>query len=717
MKKLSTLLALSVLAVGPAFAGNDPGQATRPRPSYERGKADSRRPVVDRPATPALPSDLHLAPEASSSETAATSAASAEAPVASHGTSRAHAAHGRRPAEPASTHYSKAEQLARSAAAEAAEHHARHVGWWEYYRVGVHRGMRDALSDERIGGWDFSQGMRHGLRDPDAREYGASIGRDAAIETAAPAARERVVGQFRNLDVDPRFAPRSLTPRYTAPTDLIESPRLADVFADNPPQAFRVMPLRFFEAFDGYRHDPWALYQFAAYSKFHDRQWRQPTRAFEAYCADRRTAAAYYRLSAAEQAHFRRVFEAQFATLLPRYFDRLQGRAFNDGFDDGWAYGAILAEEWQYRQGYHEGFNEHAASAAEAAFDANYSVAYDDEYERAFDDWSRNAHPEILGVTLLDENDDGVFEPGESLIAQYEIANYGGRDATLPVRLRGDVLDEMSASDLMLPARAVVTDPQPVEAVIRPGIPADTQAQVGLVVAGQTHRVGLTVAYPLHFAGGVEVERVDAAAGRMTVAVDVANRSRRPTPGTVVLEQVTSGMAPETRPLEIRDGGRGNASFELRNLDPLDVLAGNVRLQLRLEGGSKLYDLEQFIAPDLSRDLDSGELFRFVEATAYGDVELTRAEADELRGLLMNRLRADWDRARNKRGNPYKYDYKKGATSTELGRLVQLAGERELRKSPILAGLESDVLTMCRDLPGMHPFMRKNVRKLAKRLP
>jgi hypothetical protein len=85
---------------------------------------------------------------------------------------------------------------------------------------------------------------------------------------------------------------------------------------------------------------------------------------------------------------------------------------------------------------------------------------------------------------------------------------------------------------------------------------------------------------------------------------------------------------------------------------------------------------------------------------------------------MLRRLRADWITVARGRGNPYKIDYRRGEATTALGDLV-LTYRRErngLRSPEVFDGLDRDVLRLARELPGAHPFLRKYVRRLARRL-
>ena len=86
--------------------------------------------------------------------------------------------------------------------------------------------------------------------------------------------------------------------------------------------------------------------------------------------------------------------------------------------------------------------------------------------------------------------------------------------------------------------------------------------------------------------------------------------------------------------------------------------------------------------------------------------------------MLLDRMRADWERACADDGNPYKRDYDEASASTALGELVrEISNERSSFASrAVFAGLGSDIATLADTLPGAHPLLRKWMKRLAKRV-
>jgi hypothetical protein len=85
---------------------------------------------------------------------------------------------------------------------------------------------------------------------------------------------------------------------------------------------------------------------------------------------------------------------------------------------------------------------------------------------------------------------------------------------------------------------------------------------------------------------------------------------------------------------------------------------------------------------------------------------------------MMERLRADWERAVDASGNPYRRDFESSGTETVLGELVRATqhGRRSFASPQVFEGLDGDVAELCDRLPGAHPLLRKWMKKLARRL-
>ena len=205
----------------------------------------------------------------------------------------------------------------------------------------------------------------------------------------------------------------------------------------------------------------------------------------------------------------------------------------------------------------------------------------------------------------------------------------------------------------------------------------------------------------------------------MTLEVDVVNESSRAVAGRLELTTASLPGRAVTRPLGAVESGQvRRLALEVDGLDPLDLLAGRGELEVALYGGPTVHDRSTYAVPDAARDLANRDLLTFMVLLsreprgADGRVATTRE-------LLMARLRADWKAAVARHGNPYKFDFRQDGATTALGDLVRTyrLQPTAARRHPVFAGLSDDVLGLAERLPGIHPFLRKYMRRLARELP
>jgi hypothetical protein len=691
---LAILLILPLAGV-PLLADDD----ERVKPRY--GRDASKRPEQDRAAVaPPMPDELVIA-------------APSRAGAPPRGNGRA----ARTRPEGTGSRSVDVVDLANDAARRAAERSVEAVGWREYYRVGFYRGTRRTMRDETLGTWDRLEGRRSGRRDPLARAMGRDLGAGAAEDAAAERAERQVERQFRDLSREPAFAPLFDPPRYELDGTWVVEPVLRDVFHDHPPESLPGIGRRFSRAFAGSSWNAWRIHECANYTSLYDSRWRDAARAFERWLDRSPDARVYRRLAHDDRAIFESVFLEAFPRFLAARHERDLARAYREGFDDGWRYGAFVSYEWHYRLGYNEGFDLAVALAAERTFDATYPDRYRGYYERAFDEWSGTARPDILSVRLVDHNDDGIFQPGEEILAEYEIANYGGIAGSFGIALDGRVLERRSPGTVHLPARSIVETSTPVRAVIRPEIAPRTGATIEFRLAEVRERLNLYVSHPLEFRGDVSLSR-DSLAGHAVIEVQVVNRSRRPVAATIGLDDVPGyGIRDASDVGTLDPGAWTTATFELHGLRPLDIIGGHVRVDFTVRSGDRIQDELVFKFPDVASDLYSRDLLVFMVELSR-DHRATESDILAARSLLLRRLRADWRRAVRVLGNPYKHDLKRGGTQTALGDLVQtFDGVRgEMTRPEVFRGLDIEIVALAEEMPGVHPFLRKSMKRLARRL-
>jgi hypothetical protein len=601
----------------------------------------------------------------------------------------------------------------------AAEEMARTRGWPQYYRVGFHRGLHVALDDDTLGSWDYVEGVRFGRRDPEARDMGIDAGRSAAEEAAAGPAAAQVAEQFRNLSREPRFEPRPIAPAWSADGTWAASPVRSDVFVAYPIARTVRLDRRAAEALSGWDWDAGRLYECHSYGEFYDARWNDVELAFLTWKEGERRSALYRKhLTREDRELFHAIFVTEYRRRMSTYYEPYLAAGYREGFHDGWSYGAFANREWHYRRGYTTGFDEAVTLAAASGFEAAYPYAFEGHYRDAFAEWSENPMPGVVSVRLSDAGADGIFEPGEEVLVDYELANYGGRDGDFTVEIAGREIDRPREITTHLAARSALRASEPARVRIDPLTPVRTQSDIDVRVAGEHRSAELLVSHPLEFTREVDLDR-DTLNGRAVIRVLAVNRSRKPVAATVDLERVEGyGFMTTSRDLGVLSpGARDWAVFDIDGLRPLDAVSGRVRAHFSARSGDRVQDALTFEFPDAVSDLRNRDLLELIVAFAR-DPSVPQADVAEARALLLRRLEVDWNVAARGDGNPYEDDFKTGGTETALGDLVQtyLRNRSGIRSSTVFAGLDDEIEALAEDLPGTHPFLRKSMKRLAKKL-
>ena len=690
MKNKPTLAIITVvlLLITPfALADGDP-----PVPPWERGQKRAHLAAVDTRPPAELPSGLHRAE-----------------------TSPAPDAHAR--VEALRSNGNLERRLIEDAR-RAAMRQVAGPGVRNYFRVGFYQGMLDALNDERIGRRDFRQGLHDGESDREARRIGRQLGSDAALDLALVDAESAVESQFLDLQTEPVFAPTADVPVWVAPAVDLDVPSVGQLLAEFSLSNYGPLDREFDLYLNGWDWDSERLYGCPGYSEFYNKDWDSGNRAFRQWQSNPRNARLLRGLSSDDVQRLRVIFADAFVLNIDRLSERKLVPAWSIGMDRGWEYGRFVHEELDYRTGFAKGFRRHASLVAKSVFGPAYLREFDVAYERSFDRWSTTAVPAVGNVRLLDGNDDGVFEPGERIVADVELINFGGAEGRFTATLDGAVLAEVDSKKTQLPRRSTVLRRGLLEVVIGSSVRPRTRAELMVRIGAESKSVQLRINRPLEWvAESLRLSR-DNLEGRVRVELDVRNLSTRERSAEVSLTASTREEMGLSQVLNaVRPREEVTVRFDVENLAPLDLIGGRVSLDLFLDADEIEQDRLTAALGETATDLSSRELPRLLRrmiAEGASAIEVT-----QVRDLLLRRLRADWRDAVRANGNPYKRDYRSGGDLTALGELVQLSSSspRSSDRSALLGGLSSEVLTLARQLPGPHPLLRKYVRRLARRLP
>ena len=410
------------------------------------------------------------------------------------------------------------------------------------------------------------------------------------------------------------------------------------------------------------------------------------------------------------------VFRDRFQAALGSIDQRFTRVAWGIGFEDGWRYGATIQAEWAYRQGYAEGFDSGVSQTAAIAFPDAYDRAYAAAYARWFDEWSRSAHPGVGDVRLADETGDGVFEPGERVLIEIEVVNYGGGAGAFDLIASGSDLGAPATTPVRLAGRGRVPGMEKLSLRVPDRMPPRTRTAVTVALADARADAPLYVSRPLEIDGDPAID-ADRLGGRVTLTLSVQNTSRRDARAVVAVLPLIGARDPSENDLGlIPAGGSRQASVTFNGIHPLDLIGGTSRWRASVARGDKIDDVREIRIAPVATDLSNPDLMDFM--LALGSLpQVTRSDVKDSRDLMMDRLRADWERAAEGSGNPYKSDFESQGTSTALGELVRAiqAGHRSFASPQVFDGMDGDIAALCDELPGAHPLLRKWMKKLAKR--
>jgi hypothetical protein len=605
------------------------------------------------------------------------------------------------------------------AADEMATEAVRVWGFRQYWRAGFANGFDQAMHDPRVAASEHAEGLRYGHLDPRALLTGQQLAQDDAGDQAQQAAEGRVRDQFMDLarmpqrDREPAFRPSA--PAWAGA-----------VFATAPviDAVFTAMPLSAAPlsrdgraALEGWSVQPAVLARGEGRPQVYEATWKDADRAFAVW-RDRQGRSSFWaRLSSSDRDRFQSIFVASFPQALSDCDLNGAYAGWRVGFSDGWRYGASVQGEYAYRQGYAEGFDAGVRDAAAIAWPFAFRHAYAGAYDSAFSRWSTTPQPAVAAVRVIDANDDGVTEPGERILVEADLVNYGGAAGTFDVRASGRDLEGDASRSVTLRARSKASLDRPLDLHVDAGTPNRTDSVVTVSVGEDRFDTTLHVTHPLVIDDGTEVS-ADYLGGRVRLDVEIRNLSRRDLEGVLRASSVGRDTGRlQDAPVRIAAGRSTRASLTADDLRPLDLIGGHAqwRLTVDRERGT---DDERVLGPqEVATDLGSRDLLLYMVDLAR-NARAPRQDVAEARALFLDRIRADWERACAADGNPYKRDVENGSATTALGDLARtVKGERRSFASrDVFDGLGDDIASFAEELPGAHPLLRKWMKKLAKQI-
>lgn len=157
----------------------------------------------------------------------------------------------------------------------------------------------------------------------------------------------------------------------------------------------------------------------------------------------------YRKMQSDQQAEFRRVFENVYDGVIDEKYYRKQKTPNPLAFARGRWYGTEIAGRQTYDRGCNTGYTEAYTPASVNGYREAYTPAYRARFESTVTYYNTNPVISIDGIQLVDGNQNGVFELGETLgIAIGNVTNLGRVAAKdLRIVMNGDGIDALSNNE------------------------------------------------------------------------------------------------------------------------------------------------------------------------------------------------------------------------------------------------------------------------------
>lgn len=580
------------------------------------------------------------------------------------------------------------------------------LGWFRAYK-------RIERNHERMFQHDYREGRFDGDANHDAQRQGHAMGDEDAQAAALHDAEQSVRDQFLNLNRTPLrnpLVPQPPVPDYGSLVDFDEPaplPRFIKNYGDhNPLNANHP----FLNGWAPGSPADWAGVNH--YRRLPRPQAPQPQQGFDYWCDTRRGRQIWQQLPRAAKTEFKNEFMLHFGPDYNDAFGRDQ-RAYRDGWYAGWDHAGAMYADYHYQRGYFETSRQSFLAAAEDSFRRQYNQAFRHRYDDSFDQWYSNPKPEIGRLTVRDGNDDGVLAPGESFELEAELINYGGRGGRFGLDLVGDAMARGVKQPVRLDARST-TRVVLRRGIIRDNVPSRTMAVFTLDLGAVRRRFEHRIEHPIQL-GEIRIDDRNDLRGYLRLSIPVRNVANRDSRG---VEAVIDGRREHIGSL--RAGGETRIHFEQNNLAPLDLIGGSVAVPIELRSGRHVQEVVQYSVPQSATDLQRRDLLLYMVELAKSRrrSHATQAAVNRAQDLMLERMRVDWQAAVAARGNPYKTDHREGSRNTALGDLVHTFNQqrRLLARPEIFTEMQPKLEALARQLPGTHPFLRKQFRRLAREL-
>ncbi len=154
--------------------------------------------------------------------------------------------------------------------------------------------------------------------------------------------------------------------------------------------------------------------------------------------------------------YFEAGFNNSYRDFADHYYRRAYYNVLDEGQDDGEEYGVDVGKKVAFYRGVEQKFNELYLEETRKIYASSHSQGFHAGYKEIYDDYNFNAHLSLESFVAHGADNDGIYQSGEGLSAEFKIVNRGGVEANVQLRMEGSVEDATSAQ-VVIPAFTTYT--------------------------------------------------------------------------------------------------------------------------------------------------------------------------------------------------------------------------------------------------------------------
>lgn len=381
-----------------------------------------------------------------------------------------------------------------------------------------------------------------------------------------------------------------------------------------------------------------------------------------------------------DDSHYQRIFEESFKRAYGSVVERSFAAHYHPSVDEAYPKGFYIGEAVGLRIAFQAGqiqeYNYRYQKHSIETYKEVYAQVYQNTFESKFKERMNSAQPEVEGLVIAGDVNDGILRAGEKVAAQLVIANYGGVAKKVTISLYGDLAGTSKTMEYNLPALKRVTVTTDYLAQVTPNKNPRERVQLGARVDSIARPINLEINNIVEIRG-LKVTEFDAVEGTATVQVQLLNPSTATNPQSHQVKLTIAGHAATlSETVEPLKGGESKVvQFNVTGVDPMLMINKGLAIETESTMSAEKLDSETTSRQTANKTVDLTKYYnQLVLGTeslakpvvpAGSDLKLRLADVQnqiigEIKSQLGNKSYVD--------ANPWK----KNPESTYVGQLSRL---------------------------------------------